>query len=135
MNRKILIGIVIFCIILSCLYVYSSVLSNFKKPLEIDGIAIQDCNEYFAMRITVSLPSKTQTLYNCHIEAQYLTQSGAWKTCSKNIGIVNYGDNIHESLQLDSDFKSGNPYLEPDGHYHGDIEPNVEVEAYGYLKP
>jgi len=135
MNKKSLIGILIFVIILSSLYLYFAVVSNLKKPLEISGIALQDCHDYFAIRITLSLPSETQTLYNCHVEVAYLTQTDAWKTSSKNIGIVNYGGNILEALELDSDFKSGNPYLKPDGEYHGDVEPNVKVEAYGYLKP
>jgi len=109
--------------------------SNPKNPLEISDIAIQDCHEYFAIRITLSLPSETQTLYNCYIEVKYLTQSDAWKTVSKNIGIVNYGEYKTEVLQLDGDFKSSNPHLKPDGYYHGGPEPNVKVEAYGYLKP
>ena len=134
-NKQVFAVVIILAIILSCLYLYSSVSSNAKNPLEISGIVIQDCNDYFVIRVTLSLPSETQTLYNCRIEVQYLTQTGTWKTSSKNIGIVNYELNIHETLELDSDFKSGNPYLKPDGYYHGDVEPNIKVEAYGYLKP
>lgn len=56
-----------------------------------------------------------------------------WKTASLNIGIVNHGSSIEPTLTLDNDFKSGNPYLKRDGYFHGDIEPNLKVEAYGYI--
>lgn len=135
MNKKILAAILIVAIFLVCLCLCFGVFSNAKKPLQVSNIAIKDCTDYFVIRIMVSLPSGIQTLYNCRIEVEYLTQNESWKTSSKNIGLVNYGDNIQETFELDDDFKSGNPYLKPDGYFHGDAEPNVKVEAYGYLQP
>jgi len=138
MKRKILVGIVLIAVTiltLTFLILTQSIPSDPKIALEISNIAIKETSEYYIIKITISLPQNHTTLYNCRIEVKYLTESNVWKTTVKDIGIINYGDYKDFTLRLDSDFKSGNPYLKPDDYFHGDVEPNVKVEAYGYAKP
>ena len=110
--------------------------STQKTPLEVTNIVMKKGFDDYILRATVYLPDGISTLYNCYMEVDYLTENDSWKTVSKDIGIVNYEENIAPQLYLDSDFKSTNPYLETGGNaFHGDEEPNVRVEAYGFLKP
>ena len=138
MNKKLFIGIALIVVVVIAVvafYLTTSLTSNPKIPLGVGDIAIQELSDYYDVQVSVYLPYNYTTLFNCHIEVKYLTQNDIWKTVSKDIGILNYRDYKEQPLQLDGDFKSGNPYLKQDGHYHGDVEPNIKVETYGYLKP
>ena len=109
-----------------------------KIPLTVSNIRINGGQDYlgvdrFVVDVTLNLPDEIPTLYNCTVQADYLNVDNVWKTTSKNIGIVNYGDYGTEQLRLDTDFAYEEEppsigWLPYDGA-------NLKVEAYGYLKP
>ena len=108
-----------------------------KIPLKFT-MTINNNTEYYPVQMTVYLPDEAQTLFNCHIKIDYLTQSNSWKTASKSIGLVNYGEYSQQSLTLDADFDSGEVPISPDNYYQSVPDPsliNTNVEVYGYLKP
>lgn len=151
MNQKVLVALTITAMILGVLNLtlllipylqidtlpLQSTLPNAsqKIPLKVSNIVIMVTSEYYVIRVTVSLPNEIHTLFDCYVQADYLTENNVWKTTTENIGIVNYDEYIHPQLQLDADFNSGEPPIEPSNYWQAYERANVKVEAYGYLKP
>ena len=146
MNPKVLVAIAVTALILGILNLIlllfppQSIPTDVaqKIPLTVSNIRITGGQDYlgtdrFVVDVTLNLPDEIPTLFNCTIQAEYLTVDNVWKTTSKNIGIVNYGDYGTEQLRLDTDFAYEDEppsigWLLYDGA-------NLKVEAYGYLKP
>jgi len=153
MNQKVLVALTITAIILGVLNLslllipniqncISSSQSNLpvsgqKMPLEF-SMTINNVTEYYPIQVTVFLPDEIQTLFNCHIRIDYLTENNIWKTTSKDIGLVNYRDHDQHSFTLDADFNSNQVPISADNYYQGVADPdqmNIKIEAYGYSKP
>ena len=156
MNQKVLVALTIIAVVLGILnltlllipniqnYIFSSQstlpVAGQKMPLEF-GMTINNSSGYYPIQFVAILPYEIPTLFNCHVKLDYLTESGVWKTTSKDIGLVDCkysGDMRKVSLTLDSDFDSGGVPISQDAYYQSVNNPsqmNIKVEAYGYLKP
>ena len=112
-----------------------SEITNPKISMKITGMTIHVTGEYYVLRVDANLPDDITTLYNCIMEVDYLTENNVWKATSENIGIVNYGQYVRPQVELDADFKIGDPSLVPYAHYYQYDGTNVEVHVFGYAKP
>ena len=146
MNQKVLVAIAVTALILGIINLIILLVplqSNQidvaqKIPLEVANIKITGGQDYFGadrfvIEVILDLPDEIQTVFNCSVQADYLTVNDVWKNTSKNIGICNYGDYNYAQLRLDTDFAyEEEPPSQGWLSYDGD---NLKVEAYGYLKP
>ena len=107
--------------------------------LQVVRITIQNASDgvfyHYRVQVTIMKPEGTPTLYNCHIQLDYLTKSNVWSAVSEDIGIVNYSGNGGGIIEFGGDFKSGKSCPASGSSYSADQEPNIRVSSYGYLKP
>jgi hypothetical protein len=135
MNQKVLVAIAITALILGILNLIlllappqSNPLNLAQKiPLEGSNTVIKLTENYYAVRVTISLPIEVQTLFDCYVQAEYLTENGLLKTTTEKIGIVNYDEYVPPDLYLNLDFAYEDAPLEPSiawGSYDGN---NISV--------
>jgi hypothetical protein len=106
-----------------------------KIQLKTANTAIKNITDSYAVRVYVYLPEEIETLFNCYVQADYLTENNVWKTAIENIGIVNYDDSLEIQFYIDRDFKSNSTYIGGGIYFYGIDDPNLKIVAYGYLKP
>jgi hypothetical protein len=146
MKQKVLVAIAIIALILGIINLIlllvppqSTPIDVAQKiPLTVTNIRITGGQDYlgvdrFVIQVTLNLPEEIPTLFNCSVQAEYLTVDDVWKSTSKNIGIVNYGDYENPQLRLDTDFAC--EITPPSIGWQSYDGNNLKVEAYGYLKP
>ena len=143
MNQKVLVAIAVTALILGILNLVILLLppqSNpinavQKVPLDISNIAIRNSTDVYSIMLQVYLTDETPTLYNCNVQVEYLTVDNTWKTLSKNIGIVNFEDNVELTFNLDAEFAYEFAPLDPMVPWLRYDGVNINAEAYGYLTP
>ena len=145
MKQKVLVAIAIIALILGILNLILLLvppqpipIDAQKIPIAVSNLKITGGQDYlgidrFVIQVTLNLPEEIPTLFNCSVKAEYLTVDDVWKTTSKNIGIVNYGDSKNPQLRLDTDFAC--EITLPSIGWQSYDGNNLKVEAYGYLKP
>ena len=146
MNQKVLVAIAVIALILGILNLILLLVPPQSNPmstppirqLEVSGIKINGGQDIFGVdsvviEVTVYLPDDAPTLFNCYVQADYFTVDNVWKTTSKEIGIVNYGQNVYPQLRLDTEFASEITLPSIGWQLYGGS--NLKVEAYGYLEP
>jgi hypothetical protein len=86
------------------------------------------------LEFSVYVPYEIRTLYDCVVKADYRTLNDEWKTASKNIGTVNYGDYRNRRLPLGRDVITwGVDLVNPDELTA--LIGSVKIEGYGFLEP
>ena len=156
MNQKILVALTVIAIILgvlnlTLLFVLSpegtplSVNTPQDIPINYHSIYIRNETTQYTINVRIEVDDIPQTLYDCVMKVDYLTESGTFRSVYEYLGIVNFhsatpdhdGDiSLERNFIIYNDFENDNTNPRSGTslpvNYYGN---NIQVSAYGYLKP